>query len=151
MRVYRFVSSDEATLALVRAMWTAERRTGRLTQAWRADVLGLSPATANRMFAGQGVDRATLQSTYRALSLEWDDACCEPTDLAPPRADLPAVAEEPPDEIRLTDPPRRNPIARRLAGERIMRADLHCRGSDGPSAPRRHGRARGGGAPRRRR
>ncbi|MBI5708383.1 MAG: tetratricopeptide repeat protein [Armatimonadetes bacterium] len=58
-------------------VWDRDEREGKLTQEVRAELMGISLASANRVAARQGVDRATLILAFRSLGLVWSDSYCE--------------------------------------------------------------------------
>lgn len=67
----------EAHAELLRALsarWQRDARGTRLTHETRAELMGVSVATAKKIFAGEGVDRATLALAFKNLGLEWSDA-----------------------------------------------------------------------------
>ncbi len=57
--------------------WRKERGNGKLTRETRAELLGVSVATSERILAGEGVDRPTLTLVFKSLGLDWDDSYCE--------------------------------------------------------------------------
>ena len=56
--------------------WQGDRRLGKLTRETRAEILGLSVATADRVLSGKGADRSTLILAFRSVDLPWDDDYC---------------------------------------------------------------------------
>jgi tetratricopeptide (TPR) repeat protein len=64
----------KAALALA---WQSDPAWGKLTREARADILGVSLATADRILKQQGVDRPTLTIAFKRLGLAWDDRYCE--------------------------------------------------------------------------
>lgn len=61
---------------MVRA-WESDPNRSKLTREARADILGVSLGTADRIMKQQGVDRSTLSLTFKKLGLTWDDRFCE--------------------------------------------------------------------------
>ena len=57
--------------------WQADDRAGRLTRETRAELLGVSVVTSERILSGKGVDRSTLAAAFKNLGLPWDEAYCE--------------------------------------------------------------------------
>lgn len=53
----------------------------RLTRETRAEYLGLSVVTVNRILNGKGVDRATLVHAFKSVGLPWSDSYCVPGDF----------------------------------------------------------------------
>jgi len=53
--------------------WQALGGRGKLTREARAEILGVSIATAERLLAGRAVDRATVTLTFRNLSIAWEE------------------------------------------------------------------------------
>ena len=70
----------EKLTAAVTRRWNESAASGRLTREARAEMLGVSVATAARIMAGEGVDRATLSHAFKMLRLPWDESYCEPVD-----------------------------------------------------------------------
>jgi len=68
---------EELERALV-ARWARVSPNRRLTREARAELFGVSPATADRIVAGKGVDRATLIQAFASVGLEWSDRYCAP-------------------------------------------------------------------------
>lgn len=64
-------------------VWARESNGRKLTRERRAELLGVSIATAERVLSGKGVDRATLLLAFKSLGLAWDEAYCEHPDAAP--------------------------------------------------------------------
>lgn len=81
------------------AKWEAEFPERRLTRELRAELLGLSLATSERLLRGEGVDRATLVIAFRAcgLTLQEADYQTEAAKAAPAEHPAtPAESEGPP-------------------------------------------------------
>src|SRR4051812_4110967 len=57
--------------------WHLEERPGKLTREARAEILGISIATAERVLTGKGVDRPTLTLAFRNVGLSWHESYCE--------------------------------------------------------------------------
>lgn len=80
--------------------WQKSGDTGKLTRERRAELLGLSVVTADRLFRGEGVDRPTLILAFSSLGLKWDEAFCAP-DATPATQPLPSPPDAPsPPEVR---------------------------------------------------
>jgi tetratricopeptide (TPR) repeat protein len=97
--VYLRPEARERLLEALTARWQAAAPKRRLTRELRADLLGVSLATAERLLRGEGVDRATLALAFRSCHLELRDSdySTEPPGAEPPGAEPPeAVAPEPP-------------------------------------------------------
>ncbi len=92
--------TPEALILLNRGLvekWQDDRQPGKLTREARAEYLGVSVATSERILAGKGVDRSTLSHAFRCLGLAWDESCCEPL-VKPPLPepkDTPSPVPEP--------------------------------------------------------
>ncbi|MBX7133079.1 MAG: hypothetical protein K1X67_10420 [Fimbriimonadaceae bacterium] len=72
--------TDDALAQLMNALytrWKASGATGRLTREARAELLGVSVSTGDRIINQQGVDRHTLVLAFQSLTLEWGDGLCE--------------------------------------------------------------------------
>lgn len=76
--------------------WQKSGGAGKLTRERRAELLGLSVVTADRLFRGEGVDRPTLILAFSSLGLKWDEAFC---------ASEPALATQPLPSPPLAPPP----------------------------------------------
>jgi len=78
----RAVKLTPEGLELLRAglarVWEADPRRTKLTREARADIFGVSLATADRILKQEGVDRPTLTFVFKRLGLTWDDRYCEP-------------------------------------------------------------------------
>ena len=74
-RAVRLTEDAAAALrvAIVEA-WRQKGRAGKLTREARAEMLGLSISTTERVLKCQGVDRATLILAYRNLGLAWQES-----------------------------------------------------------------------------
>lgn len=59
----------------------------RLTRDRRAELMGVSVVTGDRILGGKGVDRSSLMHAFVKLGLKWEDSYCFPVD-----ADAPAVS-----------------------------------------------------------
>lgn len=71
-----------------------EGRSGvRVTREQRAQLLGLSVVTCNRLFKGEGVDRQSLKVAFECMGLTWDDDYCEYVRPAP--SDSPSADRSP--------------------------------------------------------
>ncbi|MBX7132020.1 MAG: tetratricopeptide repeat protein [Fimbriimonadaceae bacterium] len=86
--------------------WKQDRNEGRITREGRAQLLHLSPKTAERIQKGEGVDRNTLAHAFKSIGLDWSDDLCErvgePDDRAPaPNLDLPTNPTIP-ERIRIS-------------------------------------------------
>jgi len=68
----------------------------RLTRDRKADLLGVSAVTAQRILENKGVDRTTLCLAFNSLGLTWDDSLCEPNVRALPKPDPQAEIAAPP-------------------------------------------------------
>ncbi|RYG21429.1 tetratricopeptide repeat protein, partial [bacterium] len=66
----------ESLRAALTERWRSQS-SGRLTREARAELLGVSIATAEKIIANRGVDRTTLEVAFNSLGLEWNDAFCE--------------------------------------------------------------------------
>jgi len=55
----------EALRQALNACWHQSGAPGRLTREARADLMGVSIATANRILDGEGVDRSTLTNVFQ--------------------------------------------------------------------------------------
>ncbi|MBS1714862.1 MAG: tetratricopeptide repeat protein [Armatimonadetes bacterium] len=56
--------------------WAARGGTVKLTREARAERLGLSVVTTDRILKGLGVDRSSLITAFTSLGLPWDDRYC---------------------------------------------------------------------------
>lgn len=114
-RRQRAVQLTDSALELLRARLQEERAkspNGRLTREARADLMGVSVATAERILSRSGNDRTVLIDAFAALSLPWNDEYCQP--LSPvPRA-LPA------GEATLTGSPLTPPSKAALRPSRLQ-------------------------------
>jgi len=63
------------------AKWQSSAPSQRLTRALKAELLGLSIVTTERILKGQGVDRATLVIAFQNLSLPLDECDFKPNTL----------------------------------------------------------------------
>ncbi len=66
--------------ALRAALYDAHQRadsSSKLTREARANLLGVSVATSERILEGKGVDRPTLMWAFSRLRLDWDEGFCE--------------------------------------------------------------------------
>jgi tetratricopeptide (TPR) repeat protein len=73
--------TNDATEALKHALtekWRADKQTGKLTREVRAEILGVSVATSERLLSGKGVDRSTISVAFRNVGLEYSDKVFEP-------------------------------------------------------------------------
>ncbi len=74
--------------------WRDSGLTTRLTRQVRAELMGVSVPTADKILANQGVDRSTLTQSFASLGIRWNDNFCSaPLRTAP-------EAEEPPQPKR---------------------------------------------------
>ncbi len=83
--------TPEALGALRKALaerWQENARTGRLTHEARAEMMGVSVATAKNILSGAGADRSSFALVFKNLGLAWNDDFCE----------SPAQEEEPPPD-----------------------------------------------------
>jgi len=80
----------EKLTAALTSRWNGNLAPGRLTREARAELLGVSVATAARILAREGVDRATLSHAFKMVGLTWDDSYCEPVTSEPDAAVRPA-------------------------------------------------------------
>lgn len=72
--------TDEANALLKQRLferWEAGGKGGRLTREARAELLGVSVSTADRILSQDGVDRNTLVLAFKSVGLDWDDSRCE--------------------------------------------------------------------------
>src|SRR5690349_946323 len=65
----------KATLAQT---WAKNPGPGKFTREEKANLLGVSVATSQRILKGEGVDRPSLTLAFKNLGLEWEDSYCEP-------------------------------------------------------------------------
>lgn len=79
--------------------WQEDAREGRLTHETRAELMGVSVATAKNILSGAGADRSSFALAFKRLRLPWDDAFCEFQ-----QEEVPAP-EEPEDPLALSEPP----------------------------------------------
>lgn len=56
----------------------SQRPGGRLTREARAELMGVSPVTADRILGRKGNDRNVLIDVFLKLELDWTDEDCEP-------------------------------------------------------------------------
>ena len=91
--------------------WEAEGCSARFTRETRADLLGLSIKTANRIWSGELADRASFAIAFRNLSLSWDESYCE------------------------LDEPRRTPSARGGEDQADFSISTHLPGGEAPPIP----------------
>lgn len=72
---------------------------GRLTRDARADAIGVSVPTSDKILGGKPVDRTTLIHAFGRLEIEWSDSFCEPpketTDVQETTQDLGEALPEP--------------------------------------------------------
>jgi len=61
----------------VEEQWRESGLTSRLTRPVRAELMGVSGPTSDRILAGKGVDRPSLVQVFKSLGMPWDDAFCE--------------------------------------------------------------------------
>lgn len=72
--------TEEGVALLARAIAEQWEKGGcheRLTWKARAEMLGLSHGTTDRILSRQGVDRSSLLIAFKNVGLDWDDAFCE--------------------------------------------------------------------------
>lgn len=81
--------------------WTQKGKSTRLTREARAEMLGVSILTADKILNGEGVDRASLIISFKSLSLEWHARYCVSATSSPELAQLPV-----PKKRRLVTPLR---------------------------------------------
>lgn len=67
----------EVLLAELIRRHQSEEKDSRLTREARAEALGVSVPTADRILAGKVVDRTTLIHAFGSLGLEWSDSFCD--------------------------------------------------------------------------
>lgn len=77
--------------ALIR-QWQREAGPRKLTRESRAELLGVSVATAQRILGGERADRATLMLAFKRLGIPWDESFCRPPEA-------PGLADEPCDSV----------------------------------------------------
>jgi tetratricopeptide (TPR) repeat protein len=118
----RAVKLTPEGLELLRAgltrVWESDPQRTKLTREARADIFGVSLATADRIVKQEGVDRPTLSLVFKRLGLTWDDRLCEPLsrseiECQESTSEPPAPAAEPPSapaEPRTRKPWRRRAI-----------------------------------------
>lgn len=75
------------------ARWRQSGTPQRLTRERRAAIMGVSVVTANRLLAGEGVDRATLILVFQRLGLDWREDYCQRA--ADPPASEPGISSAP--------------------------------------------------------
>ena len=95
--------TPEALGALRKALaerWQRDVPTGRLTHEARAEMMGVSVATAKNVLSGAGADRSSFALAFKNLGLAWDDGCCEPLpqeeDRLPDETGTPPAPPQPP-------------------------------------------------------
>ena len=67
---------DALQTALFRA-WSDAGEGSKLTRERKAELLGVSIVTAERVLHGKGVDRTTLVFVFKNLGLPWEDSNCQ--------------------------------------------------------------------------
>lgn len=72
------------------AKWQKQAPSRRLTRELRAELLGLSPGTTERLLRGEGVDRATVALAFQACGLEAAESDFAPIQSAEHPAQQPA-------------------------------------------------------------
>ncbi|HRI45347.1 MAG TPA: tetratricopeptide repeat protein [Fimbriimonadaceae bacterium] len=91
-RAVRLTEEGVALLAgAIIERWGKSEERGRLTRKARAEMLGLSLATADRVMSQQGVDRSSILIAFGKLGLEWSDEYCVQARTADPTAYADAV------------------------------------------------------------
>lgn len=71
--------TPEAMEVLQRALverWQESGGAGKLTRERKAELLGLSVVTTDRLLKGEGVDRPSLTLAFFSLGLKWDESYC---------------------------------------------------------------------------
>ena len=69
--------TDDALECLRKSLnqrWVTGNNQAKLTRETRADMLGVSVLTADRILRGDPVDRSSLQIAFRSLGLDWSDS-----------------------------------------------------------------------------
>ena len=54
--------------------WQSGKAQRKLTREARAELMGVSVITSDRILRGDPVDRSSLQITFKSLGIEWDDS-----------------------------------------------------------------------------
>lgn len=72
--------------------WRLESKAGKLTREVRAELLGVSVVTMERLLSGGGVDRTTVRHAFNSLGLSWSDELLQPSGSSP---EQPIVIVEP--------------------------------------------------------
>ncbi len=85
---------SELSLAL-EDRWRESGATVKLTRQTRADMLGVSLPTLDRILARKSVDRSSLVHAFASLGIRWDDTFCESLVLAA-ADDTNGVEDQPP-------------------------------------------------------
>jgi tetratricopeptide (TPR) repeat protein len=89
------------------AAWSALGESGKLTREKRAEILGVSARTADKLLARSRVDRASLTIVLGNLGIEWTDDLIEETSDAPDLESPAALVVESDSTSSVLKPKRR--------------------------------------------
>lgn len=94
--------------------WMQSHGSGKLTRETKAEILGVSIVTCDRILSGKGVDRASLTHAFKSLGVEWDDKYCEPAGGLAPEPD-PETRQESEQTVSIEKPTPRLRLIRALS------------------------------------